>query len=262
MTPERYQQVAQLYVAALELAPEQRAGFLTEACCGDSALQEDVESLLRFEAYGERFLDGAALDVTAQAVAAEQLASSSHRRVGHYHIQSLLGRGGMGEVYRAHDPRLGRDVALKVIHVAFATDVDRLRRFEQEARAAGRLNHPNVLTVYDIGIDQDAPYIVTELLEGEELREQLNRGVVPFRRAVDYARQNANGLTAAHAKGIVRRCCFRSIASLLPYRLCAIYRGKRPALRRLDPFIYELFPSSPRERRIAYLRWNSLSFRS
>src|SRR5205823_9398283 len=111
-----------------------------------------------------------------------------------------LGSGGMGEVYRAHDPRLGRDVAVKVIHVAFATDADRLRRFEQEARTAGKLNHPNVLTVYDIGIDQGAPYIVTELLEGEELREPLNRGAVPFKRALDYARQIANGLAAAHAK--------------------------------------------------------------
>jgi Tol biopolymer transport system component len=205
MTPERYQQLADLYVAAHELAPEQRAGFLTEACRGDEALQEEVESLLRFETAGETFLDGAALDVTAEAVAAEQLASALNRRVGPYHIQSVLGSGGMGEVYRAHDPRLGRDVALKVIHLAFATDEDRLRRFEQEARTAGKLNHPNILTVYDIGLDQGSPYIVTELLEGEELRALLNQGVVPFRHALDYARQIAHGLAAAHAKGIVHR---------------------------------------------------------
>src|SRR5262249_40084602 len=103
------------------------------------------------------------------------------------------------------DTRLDREVAIKILPAAYSSDADRLRRFEQEARAAGRLNHPNVLTVYDVGINQGAPYIVTELLEGEELRTQLNQGAVPQRRALRYAQQIANGLAAAHAKNIVHR---------------------------------------------------------
>ena len=111
----------------------------------------------------------------------------------------------MGEVYRARDPRLGRDVAIKVIPETFATDASRLHRFEQEARAAGQLNHPNILAVYDVGIHDGAPYIVSELLEGESLRSRLQGGALPPRKAIDYARQIAEGLAAAHDKGIVHR---------------------------------------------------------
>ena len=111
----------------------------------------------------------------------------------------------MGEVYRARDPRLGRDVAIKLIPETLATDAGRVRRFEQEARAAGQLNHPNILAVYDVGIHAGAPYIVSELLEGESLRSRLQRGALPSRKAVDYARQIAEGLAAAHDKGIVHR---------------------------------------------------------
>src|SRR5262249_25580424 len=118
-------------------------------------------------------------------------------------------RGGMGEVYRALDTRLGREVAVKLLPSAFSTDKDRLRRFEQEARAAGMLNHPNVLTIYDVGATSPglwgAPYIVSELLTGETLRERLNGGALPPRRAIDFAAQIARGLQAAHEKGIVHR---------------------------------------------------------
>src|SRR5262249_33648314 len=116
-----------------------------------------------------------------------------------------IGAGGMGEVYRARDTRLSRDVAIKVLPVAYSTNPDWLRRFEREARAAGQLNHPNVLTVYDVGIHESAPYIVAELLGGEELRALFTRGRIPLRRALDIARQIADGLAAAHAKGIVHR---------------------------------------------------------
>jgi serine/threonine protein kinase len=111
----------------------------------------------------------------------------------------------MGEVYRARDKRLERYVALKVLPVVYSTDPERLRRFEQEARTAGKLNHPNILTVHDIGVNDGAPYIVTELLEGEELREQLKKGPVAQRRVLAYGRQIADGLAAAHTKGIVHR---------------------------------------------------------
>lgn len=126
-------------------------------------------------------------------------------RLGVYEIIALLGKGGMGEVYRAKDTRLAREVAIKVLPADFANDADRLLRFEQEARATSALNHPNILTVYDIGTHDGAPYIVEELLEGEELRAQLNEGAIAPKKAIEYARQISEGLAAAHAKGIVHR---------------------------------------------------------
>ena len=133
------------------------------------------------------------------------MALTSGTRLGPYEIQSPLGAGGMGEVYKARDPRLGRDVAIKVLPAAFSADSDRLRRFEQEARAAAALNHPNILAVYDIGTHDGAPYVVSELLHGQTLREALATGQLPVRKAIDYAIQIANGLTAAHEKSIVHR---------------------------------------------------------
>ena len=126
-------------------------------------------------------------------------------KIDHYEIVGWLGAGGMGEVYRARDPRLGREVAIKLIPDTFATDTNRLHRFEQEARAAGQLNHPNILAVYDIGQHAGAPYIVSELLEGESLRSRLLSGALPSRKAIDYARQIAEGLAAAHERNIVHR---------------------------------------------------------
>jgi Tol biopolymer transport system component len=125
--------------------------------------------------------------------------------VGPYEILSALGAGGMGEVYRGRDPRLGRDVAIKVLPSAFSADVDRLHRFEQEARAAAALNHPNILAVYDIGRYADAPFIVSELLEGETLRERLNAGPVAVRKVIELTLHIAHGLAAAHDKGITHR---------------------------------------------------------
>ncbi|MGP8246062.1 MAG: protein kinase domain-containing protein [Bryobacteraceae bacterium] len=133
------------------------------------------------------------------------MALSPGIRVGPYEIVALLGQGGMGEVYRARDPRLSRDVAIKVLHSAVTLDPDRRRRFEQEARAAGGLNHPNIVAVFDIGSEAGAMYVVQELLEGETLRERLRTGPLPLRKALDYAVQAARGLAAAHAKGIIHR---------------------------------------------------------
>ena len=131
------------------------------------------------------------------------LTTPSH--LGPYEILSLIGAGGMGEVYRARDPRLGRDVAIKVLPSAFSGDAERLHRFEQEARAAAALNHPNILAVYDIGSHNGSLYIVSELLEGENLGERAKGSALLVRKAVDYAVQIAHGLAAAHEKGIVHR---------------------------------------------------------
>jgi serine/threonine protein kinase len=126
-------------------------------------------------------------------------------KLGRYEIRSKLGAGGMGEVYRARDSQLGRDVAIKVLPASFSVDQDRLRRFEQEACAASALNHPNILVVHDIAADDGTPYVVSELLEGETLRKRIGGTPLGQRRAVDYALQIANGLAAAHEKGIIHR---------------------------------------------------------
>ncbi|MGH9905124.1 MAG: serine/threonine-protein kinase, partial [Pyrinomonadaceae bacterium] len=126
-------------------------------------------------------------------------------RLGPYEVIAPLGAGGMGEVYRARDTRLGRDVAVKVLPSTFSSDQDRLHRFEQEACAAGALNHPNILIVHDIGTHERSPYVVSELLEGETLRQRTSGGALAQRRVLDYALQIAQGLAAAHEKGIIHR---------------------------------------------------------
>jgi eukaryotic-like serine/threonine-protein kinase len=133
------------------------------------------------------------------------MALTSGTKLGPYEIQSLLGAGGMGEVYRAHDSRLDRTVAIKILPTSFSVDRERLQRFAQEARAAAALNHPNILSIFDIGEQQGAPYVVSELLEGETLRDRLRNGPPSIRKAIEYAIQVAQGLAAAHEKGIVHR---------------------------------------------------------
>jgi serine/threonine protein kinase len=133
------------------------------------------------------------------------MALAAGTKLGPYEIQSPLGAGGMGEVYRARDPRLGRDVAIKVLPASFSADPGRLQRFEQEARSASALNHPNILAVYDVGTHDGAPYLVTELLEGETLRERLGVSALPPRKALESAIQLAQGMAAAHEKGIIHR---------------------------------------------------------
>jgi TolB-like protein/Tfp pilus assembly protein PilF len=195
MTPERWQQVKGVLQNVLELAPSGRAAFLDGACNGDPLLRQEVDSLLAAGDEGRSsFL---------QFPPTVHLGKGT--RVGDYEIQSLLGAGGMGEVYRARDLRLRREVAIKVLPVFVSSDPDRLRRFEQEATAAAALNHPNILAVYQMGTHEGTPYLVSELLEGETLREQIKSGRLAVRKAIDYAVQIARGLAAAHEKGIVHR---------------------------------------------------------
>ena len=133
------------------------------------------------------------------------MALAAGTKIGPYEIISPLGAGGMGEVYRARDSRLGRDVAIKVLPTAMARDAERLRRFETEARAVAALNHPNILSIHDIGTHDGAPYLVSECLEGQSLRQELSGGALPLRRAVEYGTEIAQGLAAAHDKGIIHR---------------------------------------------------------
>jgi serine/threonine protein kinase len=126
-------------------------------------------------------------------------------KLGRYEIRSKIGEGGMGEVYLARDTQLGRDVAVKVLPLMYSDDTDRLHRFEQEACAASALNHPNILSIYDVGTHEGSPYVVSELLQGQTLRQRISGTSLPQRKAIDYALETARGLAAAHEKGIVHR---------------------------------------------------------
>ncbi len=203
--PERWHQIEQICEAALKREAGERAAFLKEACGEDEGLRREVESLLAHEEAAQSFIEVPALEKAAKVLAEDRSPSLLGQQIGSYQILSLLGAGGMGAVYRARDTRLGREVAIKVLPSAFSTDADRLRRFEQEARAAGQLNHPNILAIYDVGTHQGSPYIVCERLEGETLRARLKRTALPQRRAIELAVQIARGLAAAHEKGIVHR---------------------------------------------------------
>jgi len=197
MTPERWQQVKVVLQGALDLTGQQRSEFIADACLGDPALRQEVDSFLA--------LDDQEVRTGIIESLASRVALPPGTRLGEYEVQSLLGVGGMGEVYRARDPRLRRDVAIKVLPPHVSNDLDRLRRFEQEARAAAALNHPNILAIFQMGTYEGAPYLVSELLDGGTLREQLLRGPISVRKAIDYSVQVARGLAAAHERGVVHR---------------------------------------------------------
>jgi serine/threonine protein kinase/Tol biopolymer transport system component len=205
MEPERWREIEQLYHAARECPPGERNQFLKKAC-QDERVRSEVEALLECEEQAESFLEAPALEVTAAALAEGRSRSMLGRVLGHYEIAAFVGAGGMGEVYRARDSRIGRDVAIKVLPPGVAaTHPERLRLFEQEARAAGAINHPNILSIFDVGIQDGAPYVVYELLEGETLRDRLGKGALSRRKALECGRQIATGLAAAHDKGIAHR---------------------------------------------------------
>ncbi|MGH9836551.1 MAG: protein kinase domain-containing protein, partial [Blastocatellia bacterium] len=205
MSPERWQQIERLYHDALKLAPEHRLAFLDRACAGDDELRREVESLLASHDEAGTFIDKQPDDVVAGMLAEEQAHSVIGRTLGHYKLQSLLGAGGMGEVYRARDLRLDRDVAVKILPEQFAQDPEALRRFEREAKAVAALSHPNILAIHDFGAEQGVSYAVTELLEGATLRERLRPAPLDWREAVRIGIAIAEGLAAAHAKGIIHR---------------------------------------------------------
>jgi Tol biopolymer transport system component len=209
MTPERWQELKQLVGSALGVPEAEREAFVRGRATEDSDLCGQALSLLSSVSAAEGFLSAPALEAASSIL--DSVVEERHAPIppgallGPYQVVGLIGAGGMGEVYKARDERLKRDVAIKVLPSAFAENSDRLRRFEQEARAAGGLNHPNILAIFDIGSREGAPYVVSELLEGETLRSRLASGALPTRKAIDYAVQVARGLAAAHEKGIVHR---------------------------------------------------------
>ena len=203
--PELWERIERLYHEALERAEPERAAFLAEACAGDEELRREVESLLRFDRRAERFIEAPALEVAAQAQAEAGEETLIGQTLGHYRILSLLGEGGMSEVYLALDMRLERHVALKLLPEQFTQDADRLRRFIQEAKAASALNHPNIITIHDIGATESVHFVATEYVEGRTLRKLMTGAPLELGRALDVTTQIANALAAAHTAGIVHR---------------------------------------------------------
>ncbi len=202
---EREQQVTSIFHSAIAREPHERGPYLDGACGNDQALRDEVEELIRSHANAGSFIESPAYERGGELLEGNVPGTRAGQSIGPYKIVSLIGAGGMGEVYRAHDARLGREVALKLLPLSPAGGSEGVRRFQQEARAASALNHPNILAIFDIGEHEGGPYIVSELLEGETLREKLNGGSIASRKALDYALQTARGLAAAHEKGIVHR---------------------------------------------------------
>jgi eukaryotic-like serine/threonine-protein kinase len=204
MTPARWQNIERLFHEAVALGPAARAAFLAEACGADAALRQAIDSLLAHHEQSESFIESPAF-ATPGALDDEERESLVGRTIGHYRIIKALGEGGMGEVYLAQDEKLGRKVALKFLPSFYTKDRDRLRRFTQEARAASALNHPNIITIYEVGETNDHQFIATEFIEGETLRERLSRAPMKLGEALDVSIQVANALAAAHAVGIIHR---------------------------------------------------------
>jgi serine/threonine protein kinase/tetratricopeptide (TPR) repeat protein len=204
MTPARLQTIEETFHAALECSPDRLSAFLDTRCAGDRALRTKVEALLASHR------EETSVDVSISAVAASVIGNGERdsiigETIGHYRILERIGAGGMGEVYLASDINVGRAAALKLLPASLGGDSGRLKRFEQEARAVAGLNHPNIMTIYEVGADDSRRYIASELIEGETLRQRLGRGCINVDEAVEIAVQVASALAAAHSAGVVHR---------------------------------------------------------
>jgi serine/threonine protein kinase len=209
MDAKRWEKIKEIYDRALDLNYDERDGFLTEACDGADDLRREVESLLAARVNAGTFLQSPAVEVAAREIVADEDTSPSPRLIGrelaNYRIVSLLGKGGMGEVYLAEDKRLHRKVALKLLPARFTNDAEWVRRFEREAKAASATNHPNIITIHEIGQADGAHYIVTEFIDGQTLRQRMQIAKLSLREVVDIAIQVAQALEAAHSAGIIHR---------------------------------------------------------
>ncbi|HSC29377.1 MAG TPA: protein kinase, partial [Vicinamibacterales bacterium] len=208
MTPERWRRVEELYHAAYARPPDERASFLADACPDDAAMRRDVESLLNQLDSDGGFLHAPAVIAPAAMASDDEPPTMAGRSIGNYHLQALLGAGGMGEVYRAHDARLGRDVAIKVLPSAFTSDPDRLARFEREARMLAALNHPNICAIHGLDEANGLRFLVLEFVEGGTLAERLahrSGSGLPLPDVLAIARQITDALEAAHERGIIHR---------------------------------------------------------
>ena len=206
MTPDRWQTIKEIFNAAVLLPPEERAVFLAAACGDDEAVRSEVASLLAAHASDEGFLAVPAFALGAELLTDLSGGPAAGDQIGPYKILSELGSGGMGDVFLAQDTRLGRNVALKLLPVELARDLQRVRRFEQEARTASALNHPNVCVIHEIGKTSDGrQFIAMEYIEGVTLRTRLGQKRMTLTEALDVGAQVAWALEAAHAAGVVHR---------------------------------------------------------
>jgi serine/threonine protein kinase len=205
MTPERWQQVDDIFQAAMELRAEDRPAFVDSASSGDQELRHEVESLITADEQGLSLVEEPAFQVAASLLASSAPQLAEGQSISHYEILGPIGRGGMGEVYLANDKLLNRRVALKLLPADYSKHNDRLRRFQQEAQAASALNHPNILTIYELGQVDGQQFIATELVDGQTLRQRMKRGKLIPAEALDIAIQAAGALAAAHRAGIVHR---------------------------------------------------------
>lgn len=218
MTPERWQQIDGIFHSVLEHPLHARTAFLRRACGTDEALRSEVESLIEFHEESDDFIDTPAGDLAAELLNGGRTRLGAGHLVGHYRIAALLGAGGMGEVYLAEDLKLGRQVALKLLPAEFTAQVERVRRFEMEARAASGLNHPNILTIYEVGQADSVNFIATEYVDGKTLRQRMRVSElgtshdpsiselpIDIGHILDLATQIASALAAAHSAGIVHR---------------------------------------------------------
>ena len=205
MTPDRWQKVKQIFQSAIQRAPHERSAFLATACGNDDELRREVDSLISAHDKSGEFIDGAAYEAAANLLGDGKSGLPGGQMVGPYEIVSFISRGGMGEVFLAHDRRLNRKIALKLLPVLYTRDDERLRRFEQEARAASALNHPNIITIFEILKTKTTHAIATEFVEGETLRQRLSRSPLALSESLHIAIQVADALAAAHKAGIIHR---------------------------------------------------------
>src|SRR5205809_5308558 len=205
MTPARLQTIEEIFHAALEQAPDQVGAFLGTVCEGDELLRRKVDALLASRQRADSFIETSAVGLATRIIQNGQADLLVGQTIGHYELCARIGAGGMGEVYLATDITAGRKAALKLLPTRFTGDAERLKRFEQEARAVVGLNHPNILTIYEIGEDHSTHYIASELIDGQTLRQRLTRGRIEVGEAVEVAIQVASALAAAHETGIVHR---------------------------------------------------------
>src|SRR6267143_1316230 len=201
MTPAQLETVEGIFHAALDQEPDDLGAFLKTACKGDELLRGKVEALIASHQRAGSFIEMSVASLAARIVEQRQADLLLGRTIGHYKISKRIGIGGMGEVYLALDLTAGRQAALKLLPTRFTGDAERLKRFQQEARTVVGLNHPNILTVYEIGEYDSSHYIASELIEGETLRQRLTRGRMGLNEAIDVAIQVATALAAAHEAG-------------------------------------------------------------
>src|SRR5438874_2218068 len=203
MADPHWENLKEIFHAAMALAPAERHTYLDHACEGNASLRQTVESLIKSHEETSNFVDTPAYQAAAEMLTDDEFKSG--QSVAHYKILSLLGEGGMGTVYLAEDTKLHRKVSLKFLSTNFTQDYERLRRFEQEARAASALNHPNIIHIYEIGHSDSTHFIAVEYLDGATLRTYLATTPVQSGQVLDIAAQVASALAAAHAKGVVHR---------------------------------------------------------